>query len=136
MPIVELDMLIAFVNPADKLHIYADKLFKAIADGKLRNIRMSTSALLEYELVLRSRGYSEKDIREDLFAFKILVKEIPLTGDVIIKASELREKYGLTYFDSLHAATAIVTDDLLISSDKDYEKVKDLKVIKPEEFLR
>ncbi len=34
MPIIELDMLIAFVNPEDRLHRYTDELFKNVASGK------------------------------------------------------------------------------------------------------
>jgi len=131
---VELDMLIALVNPEDKLHEHADRFFEKVARGELRDVRVATSALLEYELTLKSRGYPERDIREDIVAFKNLLKECPITSEVIVKASELREKYGLTYFDSLHAATAVLADGVIVSSDKDYEKVRGLKAIKPEEF--
>ena len=134
MPVIEFDTLIAFVNPADRLHRYADKIFKKIVSGKLRDVRIATSALLEYELVLKSRGYSEAEIRKDISAFKSLVKEVPITSDVIVKASELREKYSLTYFDSLHAATAILTDSVLISSDRDFERVEEVEVVKPYDF--
>ncbi|MCS7385753.1 MAG: type II toxin-antitoxin system VapC family toxin [archaeon GB-1867-005] len=133
MPVIELDMLIAFVNKSDKLHKAADKLFQRIIRGEIRNLKVASSAYLEYELILRSKGYTEFQIRSDLAAFKGIpnLGEAPLTADVLLKASELREKYNLTYFDSLHGATAILLDGEIISSDKDYENVEELKLINP-----
>ncbi|MEM3694330.1 MAG: hypothetical protein QXI39_09965 [Candidatus Bathyarchaeia archaeon] len=69
MPIVELDLLIALVNREDRLHGSASKLFEVTARGKIRNLAIATSALIEYEIILRSRGYSEEDIAIDIRAF-------------------------------------------------------------------
>ncbi len=57
MPVIELGMLIALVNRRDKLHEISRKLFKKIIGGELKNVVIPTSALLEYELILKSRGY-------------------------------------------------------------------------------
>ncbi len=72
-------------------------------------------------------------ISEDLTTFKDIsnLGEAPLTVDIVLKTSEIREKYSLTYFDSLHGAAAILLDGKIISSDKVYKKVKELKVINP-----
>ena len=138
MPVIELDMLIAFVNRLDKLHKIADNLFKRIVSGEIRDIKVATSAYLEYEIILRSKGYKEIEIRKDLNAFRGIpnLGESPLTLNVILKASEIREKYGLTYFDSLHGATAMLYDGKIISSDKAYEGVNGLKAINPAEFVQ
>ena len=37
--------------------------------------------------------------------------------------------YGLTYFDSLHASTALLYDGVIISVDEDYKRVQGLKVV-------
>ncbi len=134
MPVVELDMLVALVNRHDRFHKLADELFAKVAAGKVR-VAVAASALVEYELLLRSRGYPEKDVRRDLRAFKELLPDVPLSSDVVVIASEMREEYGLTYFDSLHAASALVLDGVIVSMDRDYEGVKGLKAVKPEEFL-
>ena len=133
MPVIEVDMLIAFVNALDKHHEIADRLMKRIISGKIRNVRVAASAYLEYELILRSRGYSEEEIREDIYHFKNLpnLGEAPLTADVLTKASELREKFGLTFFDSLHGATALLLDGIIISLDEAYSKVEGLKLVNP-----
>ena len=54
----------------------------------------------------------------------------------LMKEWELREKYNLTYFDSLHASTAVVENETLISYDNKYSDIKELKYLRPEETLR
>jgi len=133
MPVIEVDMLIAFVNALDKYHKVASKLMKRIISGELKGVKVAASAYLEYELILKARGYSEEEIRSDLNHFRKIpnLGEAPLTVDVLIEASELREKYNLTFFDSLHGATALLSDGVLISLDKAFNEVKGLKVISP-----
>ena len=134
MPVIELDMLVALVNPRDRLHELADRLFSKIAAGKVK-AAVASSALLEYELLLRSRGYPEHEIRRDISAFRSLLPDVPITSEVIVRASEVRERYGLTYFDSLHAASAMTADGVIVSTDRDYERVENLKAVRPEDFL-
>lgn len=133
MPIIELDMLIAFVNRVDKLHETASKIFNKIIEGDLKGVAVPAAAYMEYELVFRSRGVSGEEILEDLNAFKLIrnLGEVPLTIEIIIDAAEIRAKYGLTYFDSLHAASALHLDGVIISTDKAYKKVKELKTVDP-----
>ena len=137
MPVMELDMLIAFVNRADRLHKVAAEVFSRIAAGELRGVAVPASAYVEYELVLRSRGYSEEVVRSDIEALRRVrnLGEVPLTSEVIVEASRLREAYGLTYFDSLHAASALLHDGVMISVDEAYRRVRGLRALRPEEVL-
>jgi len=137
MPVIELDMLIALLNASDKLHQTASSLFEKIVSGEIRGVKVASSAYLEYELILRSGSYPGSEIRKDLTAFKNLpnLGEAPLTVNVILKASQLREEYGLSYFDSLHAATAILTDKEMISQDRAYGKIKGIRAITPQDLV-
>lgn len=63
MPVIELDMLIAFINKADKYHEVAVKIFNDVVSGRSSNVAVPTSAYMEYELVLRSRGYDECSLK-------------------------------------------------------------------------
>ncbi len=54
----------------------------------------------------------------------------------LMVAHSLRTRYDLTYFDSLHAATAIVQRDVLVSYDKNYSRVKELRWMHPSELLK
>jgi len=130
-------MMIAFVNRADKLHSIAVELFEKIVSGKLVNVAIPASAYMEYELVLRSRGYSNDTILSDIDAFRRLknLGEIPTTSEIITKAIRLRRKHHITYFDSLHAASALSHDKTIISTDKVYKEIPELKAISPKEAL-
>jgi len=138
MPVIELDMLIAFVNPLDKLHPVAVKVFSKIVKGELKGYSVASSAYLEYELILRSRGYPEDSIRLEIEAFRKLrdLGEVPLTSRVLVEASRLREQFNLTYFDSLHAASAILHDGRIASVDAAYSKIPELEVIDPRTLNR
>ncbi|RLE97430.1 MAG: hypothetical protein DRJ96_03965 [Thermoprotei archaeon] len=50
------------------------------------------------------------------------------------QCERLREAYGLTYFDSLHASSALHHDGAIISVDEDYRRVPMLKVMDPREL--
>ncbi|KPV62473.1 MAG: hypothetical protein AOA66_1328 [Candidatus Bathyarchaeota archaeon BA2] len=136
MPILEVDMLMAFTNAADPLHAVADNLFKGIKNAKLGRVAVASSAYLEYELVHRTRGYSENEISEDLKAFRRYPRldEKPLTSRVLIEAAALRGKTEITYFDSLHAATALLADKIIISVDNIYDRILELKRRDPMEL--
>ena len=96
MPVIELDMLIAFINKADKYHEVAVKIFNDVVSGRLSNVAVPTSANMEYELVLRSRGYDGGGLKR----YSIIQKH----KESKRSTAKLRSKYGITYFDSLHAA--------------------------------
>jgi len=136
MPIVELDMLIAFVNPLDKHHAVASDLFLKIKNGRIKTVSAAASAYLEYQLVHKSRGYEEGDIRKDLEMFRIFpnLGKRDLSLNILIKASELREKYLLSFFDSIHAATALLTDRKIISKDQTYDHITGLVRLDPEKL--
>ena len=133
MPVIELDMLVAYVNSSDRLHGAAVRVFERVMKGELEGVAVPTSAYLEYGLVLRSRGYSEEDVLEDIEGFRELrnLRELPLTSKVLARAARLRVDYGLTFFDSLHAASALLYDGTIISVDKAYRKVQGLRVLDP-----
>ena len=136
MPVIELDMILALLNRADKLHAAASRLFEKIISGELSNVSIPASAYLEYELVMRSRGYSSRGIVDDIISLRSIpgLGEVPLTSSVLLSASRLREAYGLTYFDSLHASSALHHDGAIISVDGDYRRVPMLKVMDPREL--
>ena len=136
MPVIELDMLIAFVNPLDKHHTIASDLFMKIRDRRIKNVSTAASAYLEYQLVHKSRGYGESEIRRDLEMFRVFpnIGERNLSLNTLIQASEFREKYGLSFFDSMHAATAVLADQKIISKDQTYERITGLVRLDPQEL--
>ena len=137
MPALDLDMLIAFTNKADKHHKIADTLFFLIKIGKIRNVYLPVSVAIEYELVHKSRGISEEQIAYELFMFKKFpnLRHYPLNLDILILASKIRRTYNISYFDSIHAATAIKIDKQIISTDDTFDKIENLKRLDPYQYV-
>ncbi len=133
MPVLELDMLIAFVNAADYQHGSAVKLFENIIRRREPRYQVATSAYLEYELVHRSRGLKEAEIFTEISSFQALphLGETGLTTRTILRALLLRQDYPLTYFDSLHAASALLSDGRIVSTDQAYDQVEGLERLEP-----
>jgi len=137
LPVIELDLLIAFVNSADKRHRTADRIFSGIMAGEIKNVKVASSAYLEYELVHRSLGYPAEETRKEISSFKNFpnLREEPLTAKVTLEAIRLRKDLkDMTYFDSFHASTARLYDSEIISSDPIYDKVSTLQRIEPAEI--
>ena len=66
---------------------------------------------------------------------KLKIEIIPLDENIINKSQELIEKYlKLGTFDSIHAATAIVKNEELISTDTFFEQMSEVKNKDPRTF--
>lgn len=133
VPVLDLDMLIAFTNRADRHHRVADALFLLIKVGRLRDVFLPASVLMEYEIVHRARGVDEEQIAREISLFQRFpnLRHHPLSAQTILKAIELRRRFGLNYFDSLHAASAFEVDCRIISTDTAFDSVEGLTRIDP-----
>ncbi|RZN42973.1 MAG: type II toxin-antitoxin system VapC family toxin [Methanophagales archaeon ANME-1-THS] len=58
------------------------------------------------------------------------LKEVrTMKSDLFIRQAEIEEKAGLSYFDSLIAASALAVDGALFSDDSAFDRVQGLKRI-------
>ena len=95
---------------------------------------MASAALLEFDLLLRGKGYSENQRSEQ---FELLLASYPRAASSVhpfnpttfVAAANIEDTYGLDYFDSLIAAEAIQHDGQIVSSDRDFDKVPGLQRI-------
>ncbi|MBS7658885.1 MAG: PIN domain-containing protein [Candidatus Bathyarchaeia archaeon] len=131
MPLLENDVIFAYLNEYDPNHIIAERIFKKLQNGEI-NVEISSVSLIEMELIYRSEKMEDK-LLKDLAAIAILphVKYVPLTPDVAVASVYLRQTFNLTFFNSHYAATALNLDRKIISFDEAYDKVPGLKRIKP-----
>lgn len=126
MVIIETDILVALASKTDKHHSEAKNIV-----SRLKSIKLSPYALIELDLLISSKliivklpDFYER-LNDLLMYYNISV--LPQRASHFAKAWKLRQKYGLTYFDSLHAAAAIEENDILVSYDRKYSGVKELK---------
>lgn len=127
MPVVDTDFLFA-LNPKDRKHQHAMKLIDTLS-----NLIVPDSAVIEYQAVLRVRGRSLSQTKLALLALhealaRSKVREAKTIGTSLLAfRAELEEKYGLSFFDSLIAASALALDRELVSDDEAFDRVPDLK---------
>ena len=136
MGMIETDVLLACINTRDRHHDEAVRLVESYA-GQLA---LSPFSLLELDMLIRSGRVRIRDYGEFMTAlsdFLALYGVEVLTDKPIIHslAEELRARYSLTFFDSLHASAAVVYELVLYSYDVVYEKVKTLRWKRPSDAL-
>lgn len=132
MPLLENDVIFAYLNEYDRNHRIAERIFQRLRDGSI-SVEVSSVSLIEMELIYRSEKMEDK-LLEDLSAVAALpnVKYVALTPDVTVASVYLRLTLNLSFFDSHYAATALSLDGRIISFDKEYDRVPGLTRIKPE----
>lgn len=132
MPVVEADFLKGVIDPSDRLHQASLSALKKVRERKWL---VSSSAFLELDLLLKQLGIG---LNERFKVFEVLKVEIlpdrilAITPAVISQAVQLQGKYrcmGDFYFDSIHLATAILYDGTIVSSDRVFDRITEVKRI-------
>ncbi len=133
----EKDIIIVFVESdflfglrkSDSLHSH---VLRALSDHKQDRIHIQilSSAVIEVRSVLASRGLEPKVIEEVLSLMAALFGDygvgdfVPLGLNEVILAERMRLEWpDLSFFDSLHAATAKAQQRKLLSSEGIYKKI-------------
>jgi len=132
MPLLENDVIFAYLNEYDPNHTIAERIFQKLQNGAI-SVQVSSVSLIEMELIYRSEKMEDR-LLKDLAAMAALpnVKYIALTPDVAVASVYLRHTLNLTFFDSHYAATALNLDRKVISFDQAYDRVPGLTRIKPD----
>lgn len=136
MPLLENDVIFAYLNEYDPAHAIAEKIFRKLRNEEI-SVEISSVGLIEMELVYRSEKM-EGRLLKDLAAIAALphVGYVALTPDVTLASVYLRQTLNLTFFDSHYAATALNLDRRIISFDEAYDKVPGLARIEPRAIAR
>ena len=125
--LIETDVLLAALNQ----HYPLCEVARVVL--ALEHLMLSPYSMLEWNLLVRAgkirvKSFSKTSERlEGLFR----TREIKIIADrpsFHSLAHEIESKYGLTFFDSLHAAAAKLEDQELLSFDTAYRKLRGLGV--------
>ncbi|ABL79004.1 type II toxin-antitoxin system VapC family toxin [Thermofilum pendens] len=128
MPVVDTEFLFA-LSPGDPRHGRALRLLS------MKGLKVPDTALLEFQVVLRARGRKPGEIAAAMNALKHVfksyrVREVSTIGtELFVRQAELEEKYGLSYFDSMIAASALAVDGVIVSDDRAFDRVPGLRRI-------
>ena len=126
MPVIDTEVLFA-MNPRDPKHGAAGALFK---QGK--DVKLPDTVLLEFQLVLRGRGRTAQDVADAMLSLrKVLsthrIAEVKtIDTNLLVIQGKLEDSYGLSYFDSLIAASAIVLGEEVVTDNEAFERVPHL----------
>jgi predicted nucleic acid-binding protein len=130
MPILDTVVLFAAADPEDKLHDPAVSYLSKLG----RNLLLGTFALLEFDVVLKSNGFSSEKRMEEI---SLLLRDYPLAAKSINRISPstiyfaalYEREFRLDYFDALIAAEATELDSAIVTSDREFERIPNLKRI-------
>ncbi|MDR3049695.1 MAG: PIN domain-containing protein [Elusimicrobiota bacterium] len=111
-----------------------------IVENYNKNILViSYQAINEVSNVLKGKGFSETDIRFVIENMSDYCNIYDYSKDIVIFASELREKHSVSFWDSHIVASALMAQcNVLASEDmQDNQKIENLTIANPfrQEFI-
>ena len=127
MPVLDTQVLFA-MQPSDGKH---ERALELLASTK--RLTVPDTSLFEFLAVLRGRGKSNGAIKQIVLALGEVLRERDVAGVatmgplLIASQCEVESEYGLSFFDSLIAASALATDGVVVSDDRAFDKVPGLK---------
>ncbi len=128
MPVLDTVVLFAAADPEDAFH---EKALEHLAKLGTRYV-LATSALIEFDIVLKSRGF---DYNERMEKFALLIRDFPAAAEAVhritpatLYLAALHERdFDLDYFDACVAAEAWEHDGIVVSTDESFDVIPDLK---------
>lgn len=128
--LVETDVIYAIMKREDL------KDLARLVLTKSRRIYCSSVSLIEVLSVLKALGVFESlASKVGLLGGLQNMTFVPITPQIAVKAADIHIKGLLTFFDSLHAATALLLDATLVSSDKAFGEVPGLKYMSVRDYV-
>jgi predicted nucleic acid-binding protein len=130
--IIETDVLVAAMDPEDPHHDEAKNIIR-----RATNCSLSPYTLIEVDLLIKSGNIEVRDAQAFWHKLRSVVEYYRLSipapkPDYHAEAERLRAHHGLSYFDSLHAAVAMVEEMTLISYDwRAYSRIRRLDYAHP-----
>jgi predicted nucleic acid-binding protein len=123
--------LYAFLKQEEKKRKKAKKLIKSIKNDSLW---ISTQVINEVCFNLRKNNFPESEIKEIVSSFYNDYRVVYFKKEIMINASAFRERYSLSFWDSLVIASALfVSCETLCSEDMHHNQIIEskLRIINP-----
>jgi predicted nucleic acid-binding protein len=131
LPLLDTVVLFGTADSKDAHHEHASKHLRRISEPE---IYLATFALLEFDIVMKSRGLS---FEERMQKHASLLRDYPeldrkvatISPGTFYLASALGHEADLEYFDAGVAAEAIQLDGIVVSTDRAFDRVDGLRRI-------
>lgn len=134
MPVLDTEVIFG-LNPTDKNHTSTLKMLHELSK-KEEQIFAPDTSIYEFQSVLRGLDKKPSEVKLALISLKQAfwdsnIEEVRTIGiGTIVLQCEFEERYGLSYFDSLIAASAFVVDKVIVSNDRAFDQVPGLRRIR------
>ena len=131
MPVLDTVVIFGAADSSDRHHDRAKRHLQRIANSE---VYLGTFALLEFDIVMKSRGLSFQERMEKHASLlrdypELSEKMVGVSPATLYLASRLEGEAELEYFDAGVAAEALQLDGTVVSTDRAFDRVEGLKRI-------
>jgi len=132
MPVLDTMVLFGAADPEDIIHDQAKAyLNKVTPTGEFW---IPSFALIEFDLVLRSKG---KDPKERMGTFLLFQKDyseitsrcLSITSAILYHLARLENNYAIDYFDAGIVAQALALDGIVVTKDKAIKRIPEIETV-------
>jgi len=126
--ILDSSALLRFFQKESGAEIVKNKLEKAQQENQPLLLNLINLGEIYY---IVKKKFGEEKLKETLILLEELpISWYPISKDLIIKAADLKADYDLPFVDAICAATALMEDGDLLTSDPHFKKVeKEISII-------
>jgi predicted nucleic acid-binding protein len=120
----------------DRFKPAADRVLEGINSGRMQGVYASSAALQEVIFWFYNRRLMAELV--DAVNFLVHIENLEwvgLTPEICLNAALLMGEYDVGPFDAYHAATAILRDKTILSTEHIYDKIKGIERIDPIEIM-
>ena len=119
------------------------EIIRLEAEAKMmiqERIRVQMELVWSYFLEFENEANPDEEVREKIAVWREIATVIQLETNIIIEKSKAYSDLGLSTQDSIHIASAIVSNaDYFITTDKGIIKkrnrINEIKIVNPTEFI-
>jgi len=131
LPVLDTVVIFGAADSNDRHHDRAKRHLQHIANSE---VYLGTFALLEFDIVMKSRGLSFQERMEKHASLlrdypELSEKMVGVSPATLYLASRLEGEAELEYFDAGVAAEALQLDGTVVSTDRAFDRVEGLKRI-------
>jgi predicted nucleic acid-binding protein len=130
MPVIDTIVLFTAANTKHKWHLIGKTALNRVNIDD--NWWIPSFTLIEFDLVLKSRGFTNEERMEKYSLLihdfsNILNKSYPVTPLILHETSRLEEVYELDYFDAGISATSLAIDGKIATNDKQLKRITEIE---------
>jgi len=136
MIVIDTNILVAFAKEEEDKDLKAvERLFLSMKEGNVKSF-MPSIVISEIFAIFFKSNELRKAIELLIYTKELNTSIVDLNEELAKSAGIIKAKYGTSYGDAIVACTASEKGAVVITYDPQFSSIKDVKSMKPEEFLK